>query len=1057
MELNAYTNINNRSVFTDALAPPTSKPAPKPWDRAPVSAHAPRLAGQKIWKKAGLRSASSASNQNKENEALAEVELLKGGSGMRKRARVVGEKRSGMMGEVGWLVKGVSPQKKGLEVVERESPKGGRTARKRTNADLVITPRKGKREVGGSPAKRVPLNDLNSPVKAQDAEKPRRRKSLRRSSRRLTIAVEEERRGSDVRVFTGGVDVVLPPIAPMDTPEEATTEAAAQSRADVEEEAVTVDCQSAEPEAATNDDRTAVEPRAEEALEPEARNDIEVSFSPEPVTSETAERIEYAQDSTPEVMEELKAINEDGALSCDLPHNEQSIELVEDSEQLSSTTDTSLGEPMEDESASSKSLLQDEESAEPIDDSEPQHAPLLDEHSVNKTEESPQLPHDQPEIPDAPIQEQQKHSLVQELVHPPSNGESEAPKSLSSSPHRESTVLQSIEENTEPKTPLPSMIPVIPRSRKRTPQRRGTRRSTRVTRASSVQSDDQTWPEGSMPETMPVLSSVQSASPRKRSPRKQVRTNDQPMQELSTLLQTPIALRSNYMASPKKTSPAKDSSSSPQEVPIPHSVEVFQALPDGEPLEQVEENEATVVLDAGHDNENKTRPHFPQEDFRNADCENHEGEMQVISPTQNSDDPLEVAQEILPEPNEEILPTPTQPLLGSETGGTNHSRDDISVEEIYPEAQLELVADFDGRSNYSFTSADAELANAPLSFSEDHDVASPDLNSDDTSLDALEVLEPIPLSASAIESQHTNEPIDELPETSTPNPTTTELVEAISENAPQAIFDHDDTDMLRNFLTRVKANKAAKAEKASPKRKRSLPHSPLRIPLGDAEDGNLSPSSPKDKDEFDVSLPTGSPAKRRKRNEPMVDEDVTEPRSTRRSARTRLPVKATTAPPSLIPLRRLGQEGGDNTITVRRTEEKELAALTRVNTRKNKGGASSPADVLAKKAEEKDDPASRQRALKEVFDEKEKRHGKSKKAKTVVWAEELAQYQTADGKKVVVDNKQPAEPEKEKETVPNDEKKKSSVPRVGHRSSKIALGMAANGTPAPKRKRGGRS
>jgi hypothetical protein len=159
----------------------------------------------------------------------------------------------------------------------------------------------------------------------------------------------------------------------------------------------------------------------------------------------------------------------------------------------------------------------------------------------------------------------------------------------------------------------------------------------------------------------------------------------------------------------------------------------------------------------------------------------------------------------------------------------------------------------------------------------------------------------------------------------------------------------------------------------------------------------------------------------------------------------------------LIPLRRLGQEGGDNTITVRRTEEKELAALTRVNTRKNKGGASSPADVLAKKAEEKDDPASRQRALKEVFDEKEKRHGKSKKAKTVVWAEELAQYQTADGKKVMVDNKQASEPEKEKETTTNDEKKKSSVPRVGHRSSKIALGMAANGTPAPKRKRGGRS
>lgn len=163
---------------------------------------------------------------------------------MRKRARVVGEKRSGKMGDASWMVKSVSPQKKMLEVAE--SPRGERTARKRTNADLVITPRKGKRvplnDVGNSSAKRVPLNDVKSPVKALDGEKPRRRKSLRRSSRRLTIMAEEERRGSDVRVFTGGVDFVQQPPGSVDTREEATPVAVAQSTVnDVEETAISLD------------------------------------------------------------------------------------------------------------------------------------------------------------------------------------------------------------------------------------------------------------------------------------------------------------------------------------------------------------------------------------------------------------------------------------------------------------------------------------------------------------------------------------------------------------------------------------------------------------------------------------------------------------------------------------------------------------------------------------------------------------------------------------------------------------------------------------------------
>jgi hypothetical protein len=345
-------------------------------------------------------------------------------------------------------------------------------------------------------------------------------------------------------------------------------------------------------------------------------------------------------------------------------------------------------------------------------------------------------------------------------------------------------------------------------------------------------------------------------------------------------------------------------------------------------------------------------------------------------------------------------------------------------------------------------------------FSADDLECQSDVKSDQPSVETLEELEPISLpipSAEVLVDDSHNEGSEELPETSTPNPATTEPVEAISENAASTTYDHDETDMLRSFLTRVKANKAAKAGSAIPKRKRSLPHSPLRLPLGTAG-GNLSPSL-NDKDElaeFDVSLPAQSPHKRRKHKEHAQDDndDAPEAKSIRRSGRTRLPMKLTPIPvPSFIPVRRLGQDG-DSTVTLRRSEEKELAALTRVNTRKNKGSARRPLEVLAQKLEEKEDPASRQRALKEVFDEKVQKQKKGKKGKSVVWAEELAQFQSADGKIVEAENEPEKEKEKEKEKVapPAEEEKKSAV-RVGVRS-KIALGMAINGTPAPKRRKG---
>ncbi|OBT49323.1 hypothetical protein VE00_00354 [Pseudogymnoascus sp. WSF 3629] len=280
-----------------------------------------------------------------------------------------------------------------------------------------------------------------------------------------------------------------------------------------------------------------------------------------------------------------------------------------------------------------------------------------------------------------------------------------------------------------------------------------------------------------------------------------------------------------------------------------------------------------------------------------------------------------------------------------------------------------------------------------------------------------------------------------------------ESAESASFTPPTVDYDHDDTDMLRSFLTRVQASKASKS---SPKRKRS-PHSPLRIPLGDM-DSNLSPSPVKTASKEPIDPTSSSPVKRSKRlNLSTPADDPTEPQSIRRSGRTRLPVKsAAPGAPSFIPMRRLG--GEDTTLTLGgKNEVKELAALTRVNTRKNKAGALGAMELLAKKAEEKDDPVLRQRLLKEVFDEKEKKGKGGKAKKAVVWAEELTCVREFDEKKIISKSIAGPKGAKKKKTVvaEEDKEKEATKVRVGmasSRESKIALGMGVNGTPAPKRR-----
>ena len=559
-------------------------------------------------------------------------------------------------------------------------------------------------------------------------------------------------------------------------------------------------------------------------------------------------------------------------------------------------------------------------------------------------------------------------------------------------------IYESIETDASADASIrPSKTTTTPKKRG-TSQRRGTQRSTRTTRASSLRADERPAPEVN---------------------------GDRPALEEST------------------NDPLEIAPESPKE---PMGVELMVKSEPAIEGKHVAESELIPGSKLGAELE----PAMERKISESVDVEAPEGS---IGPVNEEFDSFDIsAKPILENPAVNLEQTTVgedfelpPPFVSSGTASLDNSQEEAKSEHL-----TRLEASLPSPSDES--SEDDSLA---VRFSSPDDESNPELpsNSEEITVEVLETLEPISILADSEDLVNENDsmslPMEDLPETSTPDPTTSELVEAISENALSTTYDYDDTDMLRNFLTRVKANKAAKAGTHIPKRKRSLPHSPLRLPLGEA-DVTISPSPPTMKDEFDVGLPGPSPSKRQKRNDNVIideDDTITERKPTRRSGRTRLPVvKTPLGAPSHIPVRRLGQDG-DTTVTLKRNEEKELAALTRVNTRKNKGGSQSVPEVLAKKAEEKEDPVLRQRLLKEVFDGKAQKSKKEKKAKTVVWAEELTQYQTVEGRKLDGN----MEKEKESQKVAPAEGKRSAV-KVGVRS-KIALGMAANGTPAPKRKR----
>ena len=246
----------------------------------------------------------------------------------------------------------------------------------------------------------------------------------------------------------------------------------------------------------------------------------------------------------------------------------------------------------------------------------------------------------------------------------------------------------------------------------------------------------------------------------------------------------------------------------------------------------------------------------------------------------------------------------------------------------------------------------------------------------------------------------------------------TQIVEATVGTDPshmkirsQARFS-DDTNMLKDFLNRAQARKAAKTPTLSmdPPRPQISPRRSPRKALGSYVGNALSPQklgyiatrpgTPPGKPRFDIL------------DSDDADEITTEPASCRRSTRKHLPApsKAPPGAPSFIPVRRAD---GTDPVILQKSQAQELAMVTRANTRRNKGQSKPPLlalqDLAAETAEARG--MSKQRA---------------ENAKSVGWAENLASYQDV------------------KDVVDASEEQRPKVKRVR------GLGTS-NGTPAPKR------
>ena len=222
----------------------------------------------------------------------------------------------------------------------------------------------------------------------------------------------------------------------------------------------------------------------------------------------------------------------------------------------------------------------------------------------------------------------------------------------------------------------------------------------------------------------------------------------------------------------------------------------------------------------------------------------------------------------------------------------------------------------------------------------------------------------------------------------------------------------DDTSMLRDFLNRAQASKAAKIPTLSPLEAAEPQTSPRRSPRKAHGPRRGKISTPQ---KFGgIANRPGTPpglAKSEEHESDDAEEITATPTSCRRSTRTRLPAPSIAPPgaPSFIPVRRAD---GADPVVLQKSRAQELAIVTRANTRRNKGQSRPPILALKDLPTDLAEPVSGRQGAEGV--------------KSVGWARTLARYQDP------------------KELADEVEEGKPMVRRIR------GLG-AVNGTPAPKK------
>ena len=204
----------------------------------------------------------------------------------------------------------------------------------------------------------------------------------------------------------------------------------------------------------------------------------------------------------------------------------------------------------------------------------------------------------------------------------------------------------------------------------------------------------------------------------------------------------------------------------------------------------------------------------------------------------------------------------------------------------------------------------------------------------------------------------------------------------------------DDTSMLKDFLNRAQARKAAQKPLLSAPDAPIPQLSPRRSPrkMHGSQDGYaLSPRKSRKK----PNRPSSPPGKTKPEAIDSDDdeEQTAEPASCRRSTRTRLPAPAKAPPgaPSFIPVRRAD---GTDPVVLQKSQAQELAVTTRANTRRNKGQSKPPLLAL------QDLPT-------EVADVDKTAIEGAERRKSVAWAERLASYRDAKDEMDEVEERRP--------------------------------------------------